>query len=223
MTTAALPGDLACWLTAAYPRSRRGAGPDVALAAATLEVAPSTVRRWLTDPRARLTRLNVGQVRTVRRRAVLRGRGHYRWPAPPAGALDREAQAVREARDAAELVDRRPATAEKLWRDRHWLEVHQVLVVHIARAAVYQVFATRGTVTTSHHEYLTRHTELVAHLEVPHRFAGTLLTHAVLEHAGTDRCVPPTDLVRGGRSYCWTDRAGGLDVDNLAELVGSNA
>lgn len=215
---AALPGDLACWLAAAFPRRRDGR-LDTTRAAEVLGVSRPTVRRWARSTTLGTDVLTTDQLRTLHRRAHLRGQGRrYLWPAIDQARRDREARTATEARAALAMLAERPDEAAALWGPRRWLEEHEVIIARVDAARVWQVFATRAVDATSHYDYLARQGGESATITVANRHAATLLSLAVLAAVDAHRCIVPSDLIRGGRSYCWRIDGPRIDRRRLARI-----
>lgn len=214
-----LSGDLACWIHAAFPRRRSDGRLDTALAAAALGVSTTTLRRWARSTTLATGRLTAEQRRSLHRRANLRGKGRYLWPAIDAAARQREQRAATEARTALRLIADRPDEAARIWGPRRWLEDHELVVTRVDAARVWQVFATRSADLTSYYDYLARQGGQYASVTVPNRQAATLAALAVLGEVDAYRCVVPGELIRGSRSYCWRLDSPVVAAETLAHLA----
>jgi hypothetical protein len=246
--------DLWCWLHAAFPLTGDGR-LDVDRVADALDVSPDTVARWATDryfepgpvaasdhevrqlaaehgvSMAAVRRwleeddLDDDQWATLRRRAVLRGRGHPLWPRLDAPVLARQDRARRNAAQSWHTAATTPTgQLPAAWRSQGWLEPHQVLVAHHRSAWVNRVTLTRAASGRSARTLAGA--ELVDQVEVPNRFAAVATLHAVLAHVDPWRALPPRELLPAGRTEAWRDVAppvelAAITAATLDELAGA--
>jgi hypothetical protein len=216
VVTPAAP-DLACWLWAAFP-PRKGR-LDTRRVAGTFMVSQRTVQRWLHDApadmratRAQWVPLNPDGMRVVRRRAILRGHGHYLWPPADPTTLDRSVAAMEHAETArANLLELGPS-ARDIETGRN--AGHEVHLVHFPGARVFGVATSYHDKTLSK---LMRHGEVLETVGVPDKWAAVILKETVLQMVGPEhRCIAPRHLVPTGRTETWLESAGDVDLAAIA-------
>lgn len=192
--------DFLCWLWAAFPQregrlnfTRIGEG---------LGVSRTTVRRWVTTNKPRLTRQ---QYVTLVRRAILRGKGHMLWP-PLNPIYDRRAELAREhALQCARLIRDRPQDIPPEWRENGTLNTRRVMLLYFPRAHVY------GVASVSHEKAaakVLRHGDLIEETTAPNKYAGIVLKQLTLERVDEARVIVPRALVPTGRTEVWLETAG---------------
>lgn len=191
--------DFLCWLWAAFPQ--RDGRLNFTRIGDGLGVSRTTVRRWVTTNKPRLTR---EQKNTLIRRAILRGRGHMLWP-PLNPILDRRAELNRDhALQCARLIRDRPQDIPPTWRENDTLEPRRVLLLHFPRAHVY------GVASVYHEKAiakLLRRGEIVEEAKAPNKFAGIVLKQLTLERVDDVRVIVPRELVPTGRTEVWLETA----------------
>ena len=207
VATKAAP-DIVCWLLAAVPPNPRG-GVNAARAAQVLGVNPSTVYRWLKTAEERTFEPEARAI--LARYAVLRGHGSYLWPDIDAATAARHATYLADAlaglanlaRNPDAYTDWRPATTPA-----------EVIVYHHPGAKVYGV--AYATTATNRRRILRGGATIVSSRQVPTTIEARAIKYATLEAAGTERCIAPRELVGDGRTEVWRQRAGMLDLADIA-------
>lgn len=212
--------DLTCWLHAAF-RSRPDGALDVARIAAGLVVSTSTVRRWR-DPQS-TSWPTLPQWSAIRRRAILRGRGTYLWPAPSPAAIRRTQRAGENAqRDLLVTQQLGLRSLPTAWKREGWLEPQRLRLVYYPRAHVYQLPITR-----EHDRPADRITRVVEEFEVrssmviPTWHAAVIARCRVLQQMSEYRCVAPRELVEVGRTEVWRGRAPKVDLKSISAEYGN--
>lgn len=185
------PGDFACWLEAAYPHNSRGHLPTTRIGA-DLGVSPSTVRRWVANDNAGLTRAQRGY---LSRRAILRGRGTYQWPQLDQDAIRRQEHQARYAAHLASLVD--AGETRQSWRDRGDLTEYWVALAWYPHAHAYAVSIGRTKKALSRIEVRA---QLVDVEQAPHKFAAQVRKQTILTAHLERRCVVPRELAPTGHT-----------------------
>lgn len=214
LATPATP-DLICWLWAAIPP--KDGRLHVARAAEALGVSRSTVYRWLRDPEERY--FNDTGMAIVRRRAVLRGHGDYLWPPLDDGSRRRVDALRADAQRARDALTTGPEAISELARLRGATDHHEVYLVHYPRARVYGVAS--GRTNDTERKIRSRNGVILRSVTVPDRYAARLLKYAALDQVEEHRCIPPKALIAVGRTETWHQRAGTVDLEQLArELSG---
>lgn len=187
------PGDFACWVAAAYPRTARGQLPMTKISG-DLGVSPATVRRWLQDDP---TGLSSRQHSYLARRAILRGRGTYQWPELDQDAVRRHDHQARYAARTAALLDAGGIQPTQAWRDRGDVDPYWVALAWYPRAHAYSVAIGRTKKALSRIEVRA---ELIDVDEVPHKFAAQVRKHEILSAHLERRCVVPRELMPTGHT-----------------------
>lgn len=196
----AATNDLVCWLWAAF--APRDGSLNITRVAQGLGVSRATVRRWIRSNNPKLTR---AQVARLHQRAILRGRGHYLWP-----ALDETSRARSELLHQAairndELIRNEPERVAPTWQKDLTLDSHEVHIVHYPKAHVYGVAVSNHPKTLPK---LRRFGEILQTVTVPNKYAAIALKHEVLERMAQHRCIVPSRLVPSGRTEVWREAAG---------------
>lgn len=219
VVTPAAP-DLVCWLWAAFP-PRRGWLQTSKIAVA-LGVSAPTVRRWI---RANASELNATRVnwspldeasmKVLRRRAILRGRGHYLWPPADPATLERSRGSVRHAVTARQnLLELGPSPRDRqTGRDGY----HEVHLVHFPVAHVFGVASSYNVKTLAK---IMKIGEVLQTITVPDKHAAVIVKETALELIGAEnRCIAPRQLVPTGRTETWLETAGDVDLEAIADQL----
>ncbi len=192
----AVSSNLYCWLWAAFPP--KAGRLDMPRIAEGLGVSPSTIRRWLRDPDTELTHTSMVM---LHRRAILRGRGHYRWPPVDDATLRRSQHAAEAAQ--------RSLTLEPSDRDKKTgrTKAHAVELIYYPRAHVFGLTAHQ---THKHSQRIRNHGGITLDaIETPNYWSAVLLREQLLDQVGAgDRVIAPSDMVRNGRTHTWLEKAG---------------
>lgn len=205
------PDDLWCWLYAAFPL-RANDTLDVSRIAATLDISSTTVCRWI---KRRSAPLSDSQWKTIHRRAILRGRGHYRWPPPDPHALKRNTVALRYALTAMQRVKtERRETLPPAWIEQQWLAPYVVSVRYYHPAKVYGIHIGRTSAVAPNDGG-----EVVSELRVANRHVAVAVKLTALETLRSWHCISPSHLVPTGRTETWRDVAPSVDLQALARSI----
>jgi hypothetical protein len=176
-------------------------------------VTMTTIRRWIEEDD-----LDAEQWATLRRRAILRGKGHPLWPRLDDHMITMQTRARHNAtRSWHNATTTPPARLPAAWNTQGWLEPHLVIIAHHPRAWVNRVTITR-TDSPRRARTLTG-AELTDQAQAPNRFAAVVIQHAVLEHIEPWRALPPSELLPAGRTEAWRDIAPAVDLTDLAKAT----
>lgn len=202
--------DLTCWMWAAFATTSGRVGTRVA--AATLGVSPSTIRRWLRSPHDWV--LDPEGMELIRARAEEQaGENGYFWPPPDATTRARAAALLEDAHRSHELLITHPERAPSDWRTNGAADPHFVHLVYYHRARVFGVASNRvGTTTTR----LQRVGTILQSVPVPNRYAARITKQRALQRMSEHQCIPPRKLLTQGRTETWRQAGGPLDLTEIA-------
>lgn len=188
-----------------YGPSPRGA-VDAAAVAAYLDVAESTVRRWIsggrthannrhpTIPARRLTQLQIGPPEVERRN-------------------DQQSRYALAA--IAGLAAQQNITP--YWREHGWLDEHTVTVIALTGTPWHQVAYSGGSARSS--DVLRRRGAVVDSAVVPTRFHAQALTHAVMLTQQCWRVHPAPSQLKVGNTTVWMADAPAVDLKALTRQL----
>lgn len=201
--------DLVCWLWAAIPN--RDGRIHVATAAKALDVSDSTIRRWLKAPGEWI--LTPASIARLKQRAILRGRGHYRWPALDQGSRAR-AQAQLDVALASLAMQRGdPARIPPTWHTTGALTPHQVHLVRYPAAHVYAVAVTSSPKTLQRLHRLGA--QFLTTRKVATKWEAWTIKHTALEKVTDRRCIVPAAMIPVGRTDTFLEAGGPPRLPNL--------
>lgn len=194
--TASTP-DVLCWMWAAIPP--HDGRLHVARVAEALSVSDSTVRR-----RIKTDTLTSSELRVLKRRAILRGKGFYLWPPLDQASRERLWLLDQEAHRGLEVLAN--GNIPRQWNTGTLLSPHTVMVVHYPAAKVYGVSAaaTKDTAT----KIRRAGGEILHQTAADNRFAARVAKAELLEHVQDWRCIPPRSLIPSGRTETWLETGG---------------
>lgn len=195
--------DLLCWMWAAIPPHHDRL--HVARVAEALGISDSTVRRRIKSGRA-----TPKEMRTLKRRAILRGRGTYLWPPLDQASRQRIWLLEQEARRGLQVLEAGNIPAP--WRTGTILKPHTLLLIHYPAARVYGVAAATADNTIA--KIRRAGGEIIEETTAPNRFAARVAKSEVLEKVQPWRCIPPRELVPSGRTETWLAAGGRVDLSN---------
>ena len=174
---------------------------DTVAAAASLDVTPRTVRRWIAGrsgrqlahipPRRLLQLIEVLQPTAERRRDE-----------------QREADYARRAIEQLKLP--RKLGVLPSWEKRRWTEQHVVAVLAVRTAGIRQLAVMRSGHKTN--ETLRRRGPVLDFVVVPTRFHATVLVHEMLTELGPWRFQAKSGSVLQGATFAWLDDAPTIDL-----------
>lgn len=196
----AATNDFICWLWAAFPAHDNGR-INISRVARDLDVSRTTVRRWMAHNDPKISR---AQLSHLHQRAILRGRGHYLWPALDPVSRQRSDLALEYALQCHRLITEDPAAIPPEWHKNGTLQAHLVHLVQFPRAHAYGVSATRHPKALAKIE---RYGIIVDQAKAPNKFAAIVLKQLTLERVDEHRCITPRVLVPTGRTETWLESA----------------
>lgn len=201
--------DLVCWLWAAIPN--RDGRIHVATAAKALDVSDSTIRRWLKAPGE--WELTPTSIARLKQRAILRGRGHYLWPALDQGSRDRAQAQLDVARASLAMQRDDPARIPPTWHTTGALTPHQVHLVHYPAAHVYAVAVTSSPKTLQRLHRLGA--RFLSTRKVATKWEAWTVKHTALAKVADRRCIVPAAMLPVGRTDTFLEAAGVIRLPNL--------
>lgn len=194
--------DLLCWMWAAIPP--KAGRLHVARVAAALNVSDSTIRRWIKTAGERP--IDPTALTTLRRRAILRGRGQFLWPSLDLATRERAWVLHQDALAGQQLITEAPNDVPVAWLTGNALKPHEVMLVYYPTARVHGV-ASAAT-PDSARKIRRNGGEILETVLAPNRYAARIIKAASLEQASEHRCIPPRSLVPTGRTETWRQAAG---------------
>lgn len=202
--------DLICWLWAAFPP--RDGQLHVSRIAAGLGVSQTTIRRWIKQ--ADQTELNHAGMVILKRRAILRGRGHYMWPEADPATLRRTVDQLRMAETTLQnITDRGPTQRQ---RSRGLDQPHDVHLVYYPAAHVYGLSSSRHVKTKPR----LRHTggEILDSITLPTEPSAVIAKAQILLQLEDARCIAPRTLVPRHRTETWLETTGPFQAQGSSQL-----
>lgn len=201
--------DLVCWLWAAIPH--RDGRIHVATAAKALDVSESTIRRWLKAPGE--WELTPASIARLKQRAILRGRGHYLWPALDQGSRDRANAQLDVALASLAMQRGDPARIPPTWHTTGALKPHQVHLVHYPAAHVYAVAVTSSPKTFQRLQRLGA--QFLTTRKVASKWEAWTIKHTALAKAADRRCIVPAAMLSVGRTDTMLEVGGPIRLPSL--------
>ena len=189
-------------LTLRYGLNRLG-HVDTVAAAQGMGVSPRTMQRWLAGRSGR----QVAHLPPRRREQLVE------LLTPSAERVRDEHREGDYARRAIEQVQRLDGVLPA-WKERGWLEPHQVLLLAIRPQGIRQIAVNR--LSASRSETLRRRGAVLSTLVVPTRFHATAVVRQVLHDVQPWRFQASPSQARQGMTQCWLDDAPPVD---LAEVL----